>query len=83
MYRDLKPENSVVDSEGYLYLIDLGTAKTLSSEKGYRTFTIIGMTVYRCRYTSLHGSLDDRVQGIWSSGRYLVPRHNFVLDGVW
>ena len=29
IYRDLKPENSVVDKKGYLHLIDLGTAKFL------------------------------------------------------
>lgn len=27
VYRDLKPENSVVDYKGKVYLIDLGTAK--------------------------------------------------------
>lgn len=44
VYRDLKPENAVVDSEGYLHMIDLGTAKQLTedSETGFRTFTIIG-----------------------------------------
>ena len=30
VYRDLKPENAVVDSKGFLYMIDLGTAKKLS-----------------------------------------------------
>jgi serine/threonine protein kinase len=38
----LKPENAVVDSKGYLHMIDLGTAKKLTDEKGNRTFTIIG-----------------------------------------
>lgn len=42
VYRDLKPENAVVDSKGFLYMIDLGTAKKLSEQKGNRTFTIIG-----------------------------------------
>lgn len=27
VYRDLKPENSVIDYRGKVYLIDLGTAK--------------------------------------------------------
>ena len=31
VYRDLKPENSVVDSKGKVYLIDMGTAKELNS----------------------------------------------------
>ena len=42
MYRDLKPENAVVDSKGFIYMIDLGTAKKLCEDKGNRTFTIIG-----------------------------------------
>lgn len=45
VYRDLKPENAVVDSKGFLYMIDLGTAKRLNEEKGNRTFTIIGKNV--------------------------------------
>ena len=42
VYRDLKPENAVVDSKGFIYMIDLGTAKKLCEDKGNRTFTIIG-----------------------------------------
>jgi cGMP-dependent protein kinase len=30
VYRDLKPENAVIDTKGYLYMIDLGTAKKLT-----------------------------------------------------
>lgn len=41
MHRDIKPENFMVDSRGYLKLIDLGIAKLFSS-KSDRTFTIIG-----------------------------------------
>lgn len=46
VYRDLKPENAVVSEDGYLHMIDLGTAKFLDRESGYRTFTIIGTPHY-------------------------------------
>ena len=47
VYRDLKPENGVVDSKGFLYLTDMGTAKRLLDSKGNRTFTIIGTYILR------------------------------------
>ena len=46
VYRDIKPENSVVDSNGKVFLIDLGTAKELSADKFFKTFTIIGTPHY-------------------------------------
>ena len=49
VYRDLKPENAMVDAKGFLLLIDLGTAKPLKSSKGFaaaKTYTIIGTPHY-------------------------------------
>jgi cGMP-dependent protein kinase 1 len=46
VYRDLKPENSVIDYKGKVYLIDLGTAKELTADKFFKTFTIIGTPHY-------------------------------------
>lgn len=42
VYRDLKPENLMVDDVGYLKLIDMGTAKPITG----KTFTIIGTPHY-------------------------------------
>lgn len=46
IYRDLKPENLMVDPEGYLNLVDFGTAKKLTIEHRYKTMTIIGTPHY-------------------------------------
>ena len=46
VYRDIKPENCMVDHKGVFYLIDLGTARDLkdkSSKTPDKTFTIIGI----------------------------------------
>ena len=74
VYRDLKPENVMVDEMGYPKLIDFGTAKLLEG----RTFTIVGTPHYMAPEVVLGKGYMHSVD-IWSLG---VMLFEFICGGV-
>merc|ERR1712096_157836 len=68
VYRDLKPENLVLDFRGYLKLCDLGFAKKIAPSE--RTYTVCGTPVYLAPEVIIgkgHASPVDW----WTSGIFL------------
>jgi len=66
VYRDLKPENVMLDAQGYLKLIDFGIAKKFP-EGSTRTFTMIGTPHYMAPEIMLGHGYSTEVD-LWSLG---------------
>jgi cGMP-dependent protein kinase len=62
--RDLKPDNFIVDEDGYLMLISLGSAKCITS---HRTNTLIGTPHYMAPEIILGKEYNELVD-VWSTG---------------
>merc|ERR1719346_486657 len=73
VYRDLKPENVMLDQQGYLKLIDFGIAKKLEEGKS-RTFTMIGTPHYMAPEV-MRGHGYGTPVDLWSLG---VMQYEFV-----
>ena len=75
VYRDIKPENAMVDHDGYFKLIDMGTAKVINNQ---RTFTIIGTPHYMAPEV-LRGKGYKYSSDLWSIG---ICLYEFMCGAV-
>ena len=74
VYRNLKPENIMIDEEGYLKLIDFGTAKIVDG----KSFTMVGTPHYMAPEVIL-GKGYSFPADIWSLG---IMTYEFVTKTV-
>ena len=66
VYRDLKPENVMINHQGYVKMIDMGTAKNINY-KPAKTYTVIGTPHYMAPEVLLNKGYSFDVD-IWSIG---------------
>ena len=72
VYRDIKPENAMVNAQGYLKIIDMGTAKIMKSKNlQARTSTIIGTPHYMAPEI-LSGKGYSFLVDLWSVGIKII-----------
>ena len=65
VYRDMKPENILMDEEGYLKLADFGTTKHLKAEE--KAMTFFGNPEYLSPEI-ITGLGHDKTTDFWSFG---------------
>ena len=82
-YRDLKPENLLIDVKGYCKVIDFGFAKKIPGPKGDLSYTICGTPEYLAPEI-LNSKGHDKAVDVWALGclvyELLVGRTPFADD---
>jgi protein kinase A len=81
VYRDMKPENALIDAKGYCIMVDLGFAKIVMD----KTYTLCGTPEYLAPEIIMSKGHDKAVD-YWSFGvlvyEMLVGRSPFYLQGT-